>query len=84
MATQKFKPGDKVKFTQEAKDRFDDSKYWHYANYERLNLDRVYTIKGYAVDGSWPNYSLKEKGTAPCIADYLLEPAETEQTEKKI
>lgn len=82
MATQKFKPGDKVKFTQEAKHRFHDSYYWHFANYNELDLDKVYTIRGYA-NGNCPTYSLEEKGTAPYIADYLLEPAEAEQTEKK-
>ena len=82
MTKQKFKPGDKVKFTQEAKGRFDDDEYWHLANYSSLDLDKVYTIRGYA-NGNWPNYSLKEKNTAPYIADYLLVPAEIEQTEKK-
>lgn len=82
MATQKFKSGDKVKFTQEAKDRFDNDEYWHSANYPELDLDKVYTIKGYS-NGIWPSYSLEEEDTAPHIADYLLEPAETEQTKKE-
>lgn len=82
MATQKFKPGDKVKFTQEAKDRFDNDEYWHSANYPELDLDGTYTVKGYSND-NWPSYSLEEEDTAPHIADYLLEPAEAEQTEKK-
>lgn len=82
MAKQKFKPGDKVKFTREAKDRFDDSQYWCWANYPELDLDRVYTVKGYSNE-NWPSYCLEEEGTAPHIPDYLLEPVETEQTEKK-
>ena len=81
MAKQKFKPGDKVKFTQEAKDRFNDNEYWKCANYRWLDLDRVYTVKGYDTKDR-PSYSLEEEGTAPNIADYLLEPAE-EQTKKK-
>lgn len=81
MITQKFKPGDKVKFTQEAKDRFKDSKYWCYANYSSLDLDKVYTIDGY--DYGSPFCYLREEGIIPAIVDYLLEPAETEQTKKK-
>lgn len=84
MATQKFKPGDKVKFTQKAKDRFGDDNYWHCANYPKLNLDRVYTIAAEDSSGSWLSYTLKEEGTAPCTPGYLLEPAETEQTKNKM
>lgn len=82
MAIQKFKPGDKVKFTQKAKDRFGDGKYWKYGNFSGLDLNKIYTVKANTTH-DWPSYQLHDC-SIPYVAAYLLEPAETEQTKKKM
>lgn len=85
MINSRFKVGDRVKFTQEAKDRFEDSEYWHFANYNRIrdsgNLDKVYTVRSIG-SGKWYSVYLGG-GTAPHTPDYLLEPAETQKTMQK-
>ena len=77
MINRRFKVGDRVKFTQKAKDRFEDSGYWHHANYPQINLNGVYTVKR-VNDKNWPSVFLGE-GTAPHTPTYLLEPAETQK-----
>lgn len=81
MITRRFKVGDRVRFTQKAKDRFDDEEYWHYANYNRVDLNKVYTVEKVDND-SWPNVFLGGD-TAPFTPTYLLKPAETQKNMQK-
>ena len=82
MISKRLKIGDRVKFTQEAKDRFEDSGYWKRANFVSLEnggrLDKTYTVLSVGGCGTWPNVFLGE-GTAPHTPTYLLEPAETQK-----
>lgn len=82
MINKKFKIGDKVKFTQKAKDRFADSLYWHFANYSNLEsgggLDKTYTVLSVGSNDRWPKVFLGE-GTAPYTPTFLLEPAEIQK-----
>lgn len=75
MATQRFYPGDKVKFTQKAKDLFDNKEYWHSANapdvFDVLNENLVVRETN---DNGWP--SVKVEGLGFYIATYLLEPVD--------
>lgn len=81
MINRRFKIGDQVRFTQEAKDRFDDDEYWHYANYDKINLNKDYTVK--SVDNkNQPTVSLGE-GTAPYTPTYLLKLAEIQKNMQK-
>lgn len=81
-----FKPGTKVRFTQEAKDRWDDEEYWHSAcsSYIRNRLDETWTIKSFDTEG-YLSYHLEEDPCQYYIADYLLEevPEEKEQPKAK-
>lgn len=74
MATQKFKSGDKVKFTQEAKDRYSDGEYRLSGTWERLDLNGIYTIKKQTQTG---NCRVEELEAS--LPSYLLELAETEK-----
>lgn len=77
MINRRFKVGDRVRFTQKAKDRFEDDEYWHYANYARINLNKTYKVRSNE-GNTWPAYQLYGCNV-PYIAAYLLEPAETQK-----
>jgi len=77
MIDRKFKVGDRVRFTQEAKDRFEDSEYWYHGNFPELDLNKTYTVRSNHTN-SWPACQLHDCNV-PYIATYLLEPAETQK-----
>ena len=73
-----FKIGDKVVFTQKAKDRLGDNEYWRWVNNssELKNLlNKVLTVEAVQNYGNWPSVYLSEFKSRFYVAQELLEPA---------